>query len=97
LRAIGRRVAGPGIEVRRGWVIDELLETVAPGDLVVMASQGHGFVESRLFGSVTEAMLKDSPAPVEFVRVTRPAGRSGGEHRTLGVSMRPQRRKQMSL
>lgn len=77
LRSVGQRVAGrgidPSIEVRRGWIVDELRATVVPGDLVVMASQGHGFIERRIFGSVTEAMLKHSPVPVVFVRVTEEA------------------------
>ena len=58
--------------VRRGPAAAAILERVLQGehDLVVMASRGLGLAGSLLLGSVSRAVLADSPVPV----LIQPAG-----------------------
>jgi nucleotide-binding universal stress UspA family protein len=55
-------------EVRSGWIVDELLRVLHPGDLLVIASHGRDRVERALFGSITTSLLKRSPVPVVIIR-----------------------------
>jgi nucleotide-binding universal stress UspA family protein len=70
----GERAAEVVVDVRRGWVVDELLRVLRPGDLLVIASHGRGLAERAIFGSVAKSMLERSPVPVVFIRV-RQSGR----------------------
>ena len=56
-------------EVRSGIPARDLPEAVkdAGGDVVVVASRGHGAVYNALFGSVTNALVRSAPCPVLVV------------------------------
>lgn len=55
-------------EVRSGAAARELIETVSPNDLLVVASHGRGGLERLLLGSVAEEVARKSPAPVLIAR-----------------------------
>lgn len=55
-------------EVRSGQAQQELVETVTPNDLLVVASHGRGGLQRVLLGSVAEEVARNSPAPVLIVR-----------------------------
>jgi nucleotide-binding universal stress UspA family protein len=57
------------VEVHTGLVNAELPASVQPRDLVVMTTHGRTGLERLLFGSVAEAMIKRSVAPVLLVRL----------------------------
>jgi nucleotide-binding universal stress UspA family protein len=67
----GQRVADVSVDVRRGWVVDELLRVLRPDDLLVIASHGRGKGDRAIFGSVTKSMLERSPVPVVFIRARK--------------------------
>lgn len=48
-------------------------------DLVVISSRGHGGARKMLFGSTTERVLRETPAPVLVTPADRPAGQSLSE------------------
>lgn len=56
--------------VLRGNPAEVILRSVREGgyDLVVMGSHGHGRLHRALLGSVSFAVLRDSPVPVMLVR-----------------------------
>jgi nucleotide-binding universal stress UspA family protein len=58
------------VEVRTGLVNVELPASVHPRDLVVMTTHGRTGLERLFFGSVAEAMIKHSVAPVLLVRLS---------------------------
>jgi nucleotide-binding universal stress UspA family protein len=94
LELVRRRLADQGLsataEVRTGMVISELTSVVRPGDVLVMTTHGRTGLERLLFGSVAEAMIRHSPAPVLLMRSTASAGETaqtsdGTEQFTRGL------------
>ena len=78
LEMVRRRLADQGVaataEVRTGLVISELTTVVRARDLLVMTTHGRTGLERLFFGSVAEAMIQHSPAPVLLTRSVTPAG-----------------------
>ena len=72
LEMLRRRMVEQGlaatVEVRTGLVKAELLAAAQPRDLVVMTTHGRTGLERLFFGSVAEAMIRRSIAPVLLVR-----------------------------
>lgn len=68
LDALRQRLVGQGltttIEVRTDLVVSGLLAAVKLQDLLVMTTHGRTGLERFVFGSVAEAMIQRSPAPV---------------------------------
>jgi nucleotide-binding universal stress UspA family protein len=56
------------VELRRGAVIRGLLDSLLPGDLLVMASHGRSGMSRWFLGSVAEDLIRRSPVPVLLVR-----------------------------
>lgn len=61
------------VEYRQGPAADELLAILQPGDLLVMATHGRGGLARWFLGSVAEAVVRRTSAPVLLVRATPPA------------------------
>jgi nucleotide-binding universal stress UspA family protein len=55
-------------EIRRGPASHEITSVARADDLIVMATHGRGGLQRWLLGSVAEAVLRHSPAPVLLVR-----------------------------
>jgi nucleotide-binding universal stress UspA family protein len=55
-------------EIRAGSPALELLDAIAPTDLVVMTSHGRGGFSRWLLGSVAEKIVREAAAPVMLVR-----------------------------
>lgn len=76
LGQVASRLSGEGaqgvprvtIEVRRGLVVRELIAATRPGDLLVMATHGHGGIRRWLLGSVAEEVVRHTSGPVHLVR-----------------------------
>lgn len=72
LQAMGERIAEHGLvadaEVRRGSTTVELLATIQPGDLIVMASHGRGGIARWILGSVAEHLLRHATVPIVLVK-----------------------------
>jgi nucleotide-binding universal stress UspA family protein len=60
-------------EVRTGNPATELLDVIAPTDLVVMTTHGRGGVRRWLLGSVADKLVHQAAAPVLLVRAGDPA------------------------
>jgi nucleotide-binding universal stress UspA family protein len=56
------------MEARGGFAARELIESVAPGDLLVVASHGRHGLQRWFIGSVAEEVARRSPVPVLIVR-----------------------------
>lgn len=54
-------------ETRTGYPVTELIASLKPGDLVVMASHGRGGIGRWLLGSVADRLVREAPAPVLLV------------------------------
>ncbi|MER3630791.1 MAG: hypothetical protein C4325_00330, partial [Blastocatellia bacterium] len=54
--------------VRGGPIVEELLATLQPGDLVVMTTHGRTGLARWFLGSVAEAVLRRATAPVLIIR-----------------------------
>lgn len=86
--ALARSAARVGIAasdtaVRQGVVADAIRAEAAAwrADLIVVGSQGKGFVDRLLIGSTTEALLERLPASLVVVPVARGKGRRSGPAR----------------
>jgi nucleotide-binding universal stress UspA family protein len=55
-------------EIRRGPASHELTTVARPEDVIVMATHGRGGLQRWLLGSVAEAVVRHSPAPVFLIR-----------------------------
>jgi nucleotide-binding universal stress UspA family protein len=55
-------------EIRRGPASHEITSVARPEDVIVMATHGRGGLQRWLLGSVAEAVVRHSPAPVLLVR-----------------------------
>jgi nucleotide-binding universal stress UspA family protein len=77
LRSIQERLAARGLtatcSVVTGLVEPGLLDAIQPGDLVTMTTHGRTGIERWLMGSVAEAVLRRSSAPVLLIRATATA------------------------
>lgn len=60
-------------EVRRGEVVEEILlgAKAAGADLIAMTTHGRSGLSRLLFGSVAEAVLRETEVPVFMMRLTR--------------------------
>lgn len=65
-------------EVRTGSPAAVVLETVVPGDLIVLSSHGRGGPRRWVLGSVAEQLVRRAPAPVLVVRPAQAAPAAGG-------------------
>jgi nucleotide-binding universal stress UspA family protein len=72
--AAAERARGAGVEatphVARGDVVDNIVSAVAElgADLLVVGSRGHGAIAGVMLGSVSHALIRQSPVPVTIVR-----------------------------
>jgi nucleotide-binding universal stress UspA family protein len=85
VRRLGAHNAGAASEVRFGAVAASLLDAIQPSDLVVMATRGRGGLWRWLLGSVTERLVRSSPAPIVLVRAGTAVQGSRGDSRRIGV------------
>ena len=80
LESIRQHLAARGVAattaVVTGMVVSELLNAIAPDDLVAMTTHGRTGLERWLMGSVAEAVIRRSSAPVLLVRATSTADQS---------------------
>jgi nucleotide-binding universal stress UspA family protein len=72
LEGIKRRLAAAGVtvtwEVERGLVIPTLLERIKADDLLCMTTHGRTGLKRWFYGSVAEALMRRSAAPVLLIR-----------------------------
>jgi nucleotide-binding universal stress UspA family protein len=54
-------------------------------DLIVMGTHGHSWVKHRLFGSVTEAVVRQARCPVLVVKAPAHAAVPAPEAATIGA------------
>jgi nucleotide-binding universal stress UspA family protein len=80
LESVRQHLAAKGVTattaVVTGLVVSELLNAIAPNDLVAMTTHGRTGLERWLMGSVAEAVIRRSSAPVLLVRATSTADQS---------------------
>ena len=74
---------GEGLEIERqdveGDPVDILVHAVAPGDLLVVGSRGHGGFAGLRLGSVSQQCAHRAPCPVVIVHPAKPLdGRING-------------------
>ena len=67
-RRLGALAIGTTDEVRVGTVTDQVLDTLQPGDLVVMATRGRSGLRRALLGSVSTAVVRRASVPVVLIR-----------------------------
>jgi nucleotide-binding universal stress UspA family protein len=69
-RADAVRASGVGVttEVRAGAPEGELLQAVAPGDLLVMTTHGRGAARRWQIGHVADRLIRHAPVPVALIR-----------------------------
>lgn len=71
--ATQERLEGEGLkvtgDVRIGPVAQGILETVEPGDMIVMGSHGRSGLKRWVLGSIAEEVLRHSPVPVLMVKL----------------------------
>jgi nucleotide-binding universal stress UspA family protein len=60
-------------EIRAGLPALELLDAIAPTDLVVMTTHGRAGLSRWLLGSVAEKIVREAAAPVMLVRAASPS------------------------
>jgi nucleotide-binding universal stress UspA family protein len=70
------------VEVRHGWTVPVLLDEARSAGLVVLGSRGHGRLEGRWLGSVSQHLAGHAPCPVAVVR---PAHDPGAEKIVVGI------------
>lgn len=73
-RSIGEHGVVVTTEVRHGIASRELIATMHPGDLFVIASHGRSGVARWFLGSVAEEITRHATVPVLLVRAGSPAG-----------------------
>ena len=77
LAEVARPIIAQGVavstEVRRGIASQELIATMEPGDLFVIASHGRSGVARWFLGSVAEEITRHATVPVLLVRAGSPA------------------------
>jgi nucleotide-binding universal stress UspA family protein len=87
LRSMRERLAARRLtatcSVVTGLVESALLDAIQPGDLVVMSTHGRTGLERWLMGSVAEAVLRRSSAPVLLVRPTFAAAKENDAARAV--------------
>ena len=75
LEAVKRQLGGDGIlataETLRGHVVQQIVNLVQAGDLVVMTTHGKGRAPRWLLGRVAEELRRRCRVPVEFVTIDR--------------------------
>jgi nucleotide-binding universal stress UspA family protein len=97
LEQIAKHPAVAGVDtipdVQQGDAARRLLETMAPSDLVVLTSRGHGGAKRWLLGSVADKLVRHAAAPVCLVPNV---GRQAPEPAT-GSAEHPERIRELLL
>ena len=93
LADVGEETRGVEIErlVVQGSAAALLISAVAPGDLLVVGSRGHGGFVGLLVGSVSQQCVHHAPCPVVVVHAPEPVsvdGESGVATRTQNPAIR---------
>ncbi len=83
LAAVSQRLASSGVvistKVRGGPVVDEVLATLRPGDLLVMTTHGRTGLARWFLGSVAEAVIRRATTPVLLIRSGQASHGSAGQ------------------
>jgi nucleotide-binding universal stress UspA family protein len=81
---------GEGLEIERevveGAPVDVLVHAVAPGDLLVVGSRGHGGFAGLLLGSVSQQCAHRAPCPVVIVHPAKSLDDSNNGQETMNDS-----------
>lgn len=84
LAAVSQRLASSGVaistKVRGGPVVDEVLATLRPGDLLIMTTHGRTGLARWFLGSVAEAVMRRATTPVLLIRSGQAGHGPTGQH-----------------
>jgi len=76
----------PGLHVRTGVPVDEIVESAAEADVLVLGAHGSSGLSDRILGTTAERLVRRSPVPV---LVTNEPPRGPYEHVLVPVALGP--------